>query len=366
MNPILTSIFTISGIAGALALLLSIANRTIGNYGVKKLTINTEKTYDVEGGTSLLSTLISQDVFIPSACGGKGSCGYCKVKVLSGGGERLATENGFVTSSEAGEGIRLACQCKVKEDIEIEIPKALLGVKQQEFTVASNALLTPTIKHLVLKLPTASSMDFSAGQYVQILTPIYKGNEEEIYRAYSIASSPLHPEQIELFVGLVPEGRCSTYVHHYLKVGDKLTVIGPFGDFFYKHSDKPMILSAIGTGLAPIYSILQYMAANEIHREVHFYFGARHKEDLFMMDELEALQKQLPNCHVYPCLSKPKPEDEWKGFVGRVTDLMSSQLPKLSHYEAYLCGSPVMIDSVTTLLLEKEMPPEAIYYDKFE
>ncbi len=366
MNPILTSILVISGISGGLALLLSIANRTIGHYGIKNLRINEQSPLEVEGGASLLSTLMTQDVFIPSACGGKGSCGYCKVKVLSGGGQMLSTENAYISKEEASAGFRLACQCKVKEDIVIEIPKALLGVKQQSYRVFQNTLLTPTIKHLVLKLEAPSEMTFSPGQYVQILTPVYKGNEEEIYRAYSIASSPLQPESIELFVGLVPEGRCSTYVHHYLKVGDFLTVIGPFGDFFYQPGEKTMVMAAIGTGLAPIYSILQYMAHHQIHRSVHFYFGARHKEDLFMLSELEALQETLPNLHLYYCLSKPKPEEAWTGFVGRVTDLMRLQIDNASEFEAYLCGSPVMIDSVTTLLQEKGMPASAIYYDKFE
>lgn len=366
MNVILTSVLTVSGIAGGLALMLSIASRTIGNYGSKNVQINDSKVLTVEGGNTLLSTLMDEGIFIPSACGGKGSCGYCKVKVLSGGGQILPTELGYVSSEEQKEAVRLACQCKVKEDLHIEIPENLFNVKQQVYTLNSGVLATPTIKHLKLNLPLGQTIDFKAGQYIQILAPTYKGNDEEVYRAYSIASSPNQKDGIELFIGYVEGGKCSTYVHQHLKENGKLTIIGPFGDFHYLHSDRPMILGAIGTGLAPIMSILRYMAEEGIDREVSFYFGARTLKDLYMMDELRAIEATLPRFTLIPCLTRPDPEDNWTGELGRINVILEKRLENAHLAEAYLCGSPPMVDAVAEVLMQKGMPETQIYYDKFE
>lgn len=366
MNSILTSVIAVTGIAGGLAFLLSLANNTIGNYGLKKLTINADRTLDVEGGSSLLSTLMEQDIFIPSACGGKGSCGYCKVKVLEGGGPILPTETGYVSPEEQKQFVRLACQCKVKEDLSIQIPEELFNVKQQVYKVAFGRPVTPTIKHLRLELPPGEEIHFKPGQYIQILTPVYKENDEEVYRAYSIASSPDDVGAVELFIGQVPEGKCSTYVHKYLKEGDKLTVVGPFGDFHYQDTQRPMVMVAISTGLAPIMAILKYMVHHDIQREATFYFGARCGADLLMVDELRAIEAKLPNFKFVPCLSRPTEEDAWTGEKGRVTDLIERYLENASEAEAYLCGSPVMIDSVVELLQKKGMPDAQIFYDKFE
>lgn len=366
MNVVLTSVLTVSGIAGGLALMLSIANRTIGNYGSKSIQINENKVLQVEGGNTLLSTLMDEGIFIPSACGGKGSCGYCKVKVVSGGGQILPTELGYVTPEEQKDAVRLACQCKVKEDLHIEIPENLFNVKQQVYTLSSGSLVTPTIRHLKLKLPAEETIDFKAGQYIQILAPIYKGNDEEVYRAYSVASSPNLKDGIELFIGYVEGGKCSTYVHQHLKENGKLTIIGPFGDFHYIHSDRPMILGAIGTGLAPIMSILRYMAEEGIDREVTFYFGARCLKDLYMMDELRAIEAKLPRFTLIPCLTRPEPEDNWTGELGRINIILEKRLENASLAEAYLCGSPAMVDAVSEVLRQKGMPEEQIYYDKFD
>jgi Na+-transporting NADH:ubiquinone oxidoreductase subunit F len=366
MNEILVSVLSVSGISGALALLLSIANKTIGNYGEMVLTINEEKQYTVEGGSSLLSTLVDEEIFIPSACGGKGSCGYCKVTILEGGGQFLPTEMGYVTPEEQQKGIRLACQCKVKENIKIQIPEELFNVRQYDYKVTMLKSVTPTIKHVKLELPQEQEINFKAGQYIQILSPIYKESDEEVYRAYSIASCPADPHCIELFVGLIPEGKCSTFVHHYLKEGDKLTVVGPFGEFYYHESDREMLMVAIATGMAPIMAILRHMAEIRSQRKATFFFGARTGEDLFMMDELHELEKQLPNFKFVPSLSRPRPEDNWTGEKGRVTDLIEHYLKEASNLEAYLCGSPIMIDGVVSQLREKGVPDEHIYYDKFE
>ncbi|MGB3368821.1 MAG: 2Fe-2S iron-sulfur cluster binding domain-containing protein [Acidaminobacteraceae bacterium] len=366
MNPILTSLLMISSISGSLALLLSVANKTIGNYGEVKLSINKEKEYIVDGGDTLLSTLVEQEIFIPSACGGKGSCGYCKIHVKSGGGQLLATERGYVTEQEAEEGIRLSCQLKVKEDIQIEIPAELFNVKQYDYIVNGLDPVTPKIKHVKLALPKDKKIEFKAGQFIQILTPTYKGNDEEVYRAYSIASSPAEKDHIELFIGYIPEGKCSTYIHQHLKENEKLTVVGPFGDFCYQDNNNEMIMVAIGTGMAPIMSILKHMRSNNIDRKCTFYFGARTVDDLYMMDELEALEKDMPNFTLLPVLSRPKTEDNWTGETGRVTDMLEKYVLDGVGKEAYLCGSPVMIDAVVEILIAKGIPENLVMYDKFE
>lgn len=366
MTTIAITVLTISGITGLLALLLSVANKTIANYGEMKININDTKELTVDGGDTLLSALIEQKVFIPSACGGKGSCGYCKVTVIEGGGEILATELGYVTPEEQKQGIRLSCQCKVRTDMHIEIPEELFSVKQYDYHVEFIKDLTPTIKHLRLVLPEKEEIEFKAGQYVQILAPLYKGNDEEVYRAYSIASSPMDPKAVELYIGYVKDGKATTYVHNFLKEKQKLTVVGPYGDFYYRDSDLDMVLVAIGTGMAPIMSILKYMRANNIQRKATFFFGARTSEDLFEMDELMQLQKDMPNFTLITCLSRPTEKCNWTGETGRVTDLLQKFLTDASGAEAYLCGSPVMIDSVIPLLREKGMIEENIMYDKFE
>lgn len=366
METIGITVLAISGITGVLALLLSIANRTIANYGEKKITINKEKDLTVDGGDTLLTALIDQKIFIPSACGGKGSCGYCKVKVTEGGGTILPTELGYVSPNEQKEGIRLSCQLKVKEDLKIEIPEELFSVKQFNYHVAFLKDVTPTIKHLRLELPDNEEISFKPGQYIQLLAPKYKGNEEEVYRAYSIASSPMDTKAVELYIGYVKNGVATTFVHNHLKQGDTVTLVGPYGDFFYQDSNREMVMVAIGTGMAPIMSILKYMRDNKIDRKVTFYFGARTAEDLFEMDTLAELATALPNFKMISCLSKPTEACNWSGDTGRVTDLLQKYLSEGETKEAYLCGSPVMIDSVIPILKEKGMPDDQIFYDKFE
>lgn len=363
---IVITILVITGISGILAFLITLANQTVNDYGEAKITINGSKVYEVRGGSSLLSLLIENEVYIPSACGGKGSCGFCKVKVLEGGGQLLPTEKGYVTSEEENEGIRLSCQVKVKNDIDIEIDEALFNVKQYEYVVVSNESITPTIKHLTLNLPEGKEINFKAGQYIQLLAPKYKGNRDEVYRAYSLASSPNKKNQIELLIGYIPEGIATTYIHYHLEAAEKVTVVGPYGDFYYQESDREMILSAIGTGMAPILSILRYMKENNLtHRKAKFFFGAKDTSELFFLDEFEELQQSLPNFQFIPALSRCKPEECWEGEQGRVTDTIEKYVTDGPNSEAYLCGSGKMIDSVVELLKKKGLKEEHIYYDKF-
>ncbi len=366
MSTIGITVLTISGITGVLALLLSIANRTIANYGEKNILINKDKAIVVDGGDTLLSALVEQKIFIPSACGGKGSCGYCKVTVIEGGGEILPTELGYVTPPEREQGVRLSCQMKVKEDLQIEIPEELFSVKQFDYHVAFLKDVTPTIKHLRLELPDNEEITFKPGQYIQLLAPKYKGNDEEVYRAYSIASSPTDTKAVELYIGYVKDGVATTFVHNHLKQGSTVTLVGPYGDFYYQNTDREMVMVAIGTGMAPIMSILKFMRDEKIDRKVTFYFGARTSEDLYEMETLKALEADMPNFRLITCLSKPTEACNWSGETGRVTDLLEKYLVDGESKEAYLCGSPVMIDSVTPILKAKGIPEAHIHYDKFE
>src|SRR5690554_750568 len=365
MSSIVISTVSISAITALFAVLLTIADRTIGNYGQVTLTINDDKQFTVDGGSSLLSTLIEEKIFIPSACGGKGTCGYCKVQILDGGGPVLATETPFMTEEELANNVRLSCQCKVKQDIRIQIPEELFNVKEFEVTVEAIEDLTDVIKKLRFKLPEGEEINFKPGQYVQLKAPLYEGNDEEVYRAYSIASSPLEKGYIELVIGFVPEGIATTYVHHHLEVGDKATINGPFGDFHYQDNDREMVMVAVGTGVAPIMSLLNFMKSKGINRKARFYFGAKTPSDLFMLDYFKELEETLPDFKFIPCLSRVGEEDQWDGFKGRVNNAIEKMMEEGEGKEAYLCGNEPMIDSVVKSLTAKGMPEELIYYDKF-
>lgn len=366
MNTIITTVLIISALTAILAFLLTLANRTIANYGEVKILINDDKELVVDGGDSLLSSLIDQKIFIPSACGGKGSCGYCKVKVVEGGGPVLPTELGYLTKEDMKNNVRLSCQCKVKNDIRIEVPEELFNVKEYHARVDFIKDLTPTIKQLRLRLNENEEINFKPGQYIQLKAPKYKGNNEEVYRAYSVASPPKEKNYIELIIGYVPNGICTTYVHKFLKEGDMVTFNGPYGDFYYQDNDREMVMVAVGTGMAPILSILYHMEEKGIDRKSTFYFGARTLEDLFLVDEINSMKENLANFTFVPSLSRPKDEDDWTGEVGRVTHTIEKIIEDGENKEAYLCGSANMIDSVVELLKKKGIPEELIYYDKFE
>ncbi|MDF2948271.1 MAG: sodium-translocating NADH-quinone reductase subunit [Sedimentibacter sp.] len=363
MSTIISTTVIFSILAAILALILTLADRTIGNYGEVKLTINDDKDYVVDGGNSLLSTLISQKIFIPSACGGKGSCGYCKVTVKEGGGPVLATELPWLSKEELDNNVRLSCQCKVKQNIKIEIPEELFNVKEYSTSVSKMEQLTNTIKHLRFDLGE-EEINFKPGQYVQLKAPAYEGSPDEVYRAYSVASSVNDKHAIELLIGYTG-GIATTYVHQYLKEGDKVHINGPYGEFYYHEDDGgPIIFAGAGTGMAPIISILQYMADNQIQRKALFFFGAKSMDDLFLIDKLNTFEKTLYDFKFIPTLSREE-STEWTGERGRVPASIDKYIEKGVNYSAYLCGSPAMIDSIVEALLAKDIPLEKIYYDKF-
>lgn len=367
MNTILITTLSLTIISAAFALLLTIADRTINNYGEVKLLINNEKEFIVEGGSSLLSILTEQKIFIPSACGGKGTCGYCKVKVHEGGGPVLPTETPFLTKEELESHTRLSCQCKVKEDIKIEIPEELFNVREYFATVEEMEDVTDTIKRVRFRLPEGEEISFKPGQFVQLKAPLYDGNTEEVYRAYSIASAPFEKNIVELLIGYVPDGICTTYVHQHLKIGDTVQLNGPHGDFYYdKDSENEMIMVAAGTGMAPILAILKYLEEHDVKRKATFYFGARTPDDLFFLDYFKELEEKLYDFKFIPTLSRATEEHNWAGETGRVNNTLNKYLDNPENKEAYLCGSPKMIESMISALVSKGIVEELIYFDEFE
>lgn len=367
MNEILITTGVVTAITAVFAFLLTLANSTVGNYGELQLLINGEKEFTVEGGQTLLSTLLEEKIFIPSACGGKGTCGYCKVTVLEGGGPVLQTELPFLTEEEVKDQVRLSCQCKVKENIKIEIPEALFNVKEYFATVEEMEDVTDTIKRVRFRFKEGEEISFKPGQFIQLKTPLYEGNSEEVYRAYSIASAPRENNMVELLIGYVPNGICTTYVHKHLKIGDEVQLNGPHGDFYYdEDSDNDMIMVAAGTGMAPILAILKYMEEHDIKRKATFYFGAKTPEDLFFLDYFKHLEETLYDFEFVPTLSRVTDEHQWTGAQGRVNTIIEEQLDSGENKEAYLCGNPKMISSMIAALTSKGVLENLIYFDEFE
>jgi Na+-transporting NADH:ubiquinone oxidoreductase subunit F len=365
IQTLLISVGAASGISAFLAILMVIADATIANYGEVTITVNDEKEFIVKGGKPLLSTLMEQEIFIPSACGGRGSCGLCKVKVEKGGGQYLPTELPWISEEEKAENVRLSCQLKAKEDMAIRIPEELFNVKEFNATVERIRDLTHDIKELTLKLEEPSEINMAAGQFVQLKVPEYELTDEPIYRAYSAASVPSEKHRVELEIRYVPNGICTTYVHKYLKEGDPVVFNGPYGDFFLRETDREIICIAGGSGMAPIKSILLDMAEKGIKRRTRYFFGARSLRDLFLLEEMKELEKRMPDFTFIPALSAPEPEDNWEGETGLITDVVAKHIESGDNAEAYLCGSPGMIDACIKVLDEKGIPEELIYYDKF-
>jgi len=365
MIDTIVSVFVISSIGAVLAMLLVFAERYITNYGECEVKINKEEGIQVQGGGSLLETLTQQKIFIPSACGGRGSCGYCKVKVLDGAGPLLPTEEPYLSDEERSDGIRLSCQVKIRNDVRIDIPEELLSIQEYECVCVDIQDLTYDIKQFRFELKEPSRMNFVPGHYIQFFTPVYEGSEEEVYRAYSISSDPAEEGFIELVVRLVPNGICTTYMFDYLKVGDPVRINGPYGDFRLSDTNAPIVFVAGGSGMAPIKSMLHQMVNTDSERSATYFFGANTPGDLFFVEEMKALEGKLPNFRFVPVLAMPEAGNGWKGETGLVTEALDRSLNTAGSYEAYLCGSPGMIDATVEVLKGHGMPLEHIFYDKF-
>ncbi len=349
------------GVLVIITLLLIVVDKLLGGGKEKILMINDEIIIPVKNEDTLLNTLSDQKIYLPSACGGKATCGTCKFRLIEGGGEIKSTELSFLSPVEKENGIRLSCQVKVKDDMKIEIPKQLLNAKSYKTKVVAIEDQTYDIKLVKFKLINPTSMVFKPGQFAQIVVPGI-----DVIRAYSIASNPANPSEIELIIRQVPNGKATTFVHKALRVGDKITLTGPFGDFYLKEeSSRDMICIAGGSGKAPIRSILFFLKDRGMNRKVKYFFGAKSKRDLYMTEEFEALQKEYPNFEYIPALSEPLPEDQWQGKVGLITDVVDKFTGDLSEAEAYLCGSPGMINACIKVLNKHDIKQHNVFYDKF-
>ncbi len=353
-------------VSGALAIIISIAERVLNNYGECKLDINDgQKLLTVEGGSSLLSTLAGQKIFIPSACGGKATCGLCKVQVFEGAGPLLPTEEPYITLKEREEHYRLSCQLKVKGDMKLHIPDELFNIREFICSLESMTDMTYDIKRLRLKLPEGETINFKAGQFMQFYTKPYGKVKEVVFRAYSISSKASEHDHLELLIRLVPDGICTTYVHTALKEGDQVRLSGPYGDFYLRGNCEELIMIAGGSGLAPIRSLVYDVIEKGLPHKMRFFFGANTTRDLYYMEEFGQIQKDYPQFTFIPCVARPEPEANWQGQTGFVTVALEEQVDSGEGKEAYLCGSPGMLNACITILKNKGFTDDTIFFDKF-
>ncbi len=363
---ILVAVTVVSLIGTGLAALLTICEHFIADYGPCQISINDERDVTVRGGRDLLSMLTAEKIFIPSACGGRGTCGLCKLKVLEGAGPLLPTEEPYLEKEERESNVRLGCQVKVRGDLKIEIAQELLAIQEYVCKCVEIIDLTHDIKQFRLELTEPTTMDYIPGQYIQLLTPVYEKSDEEVYRAYSISSDPAEKNVIELIIRLVPGGICTTYCFEYLKVGDEVKINGPYGDFRLSDSDAPIVFIAGGSGMAPIKCILHHMKNMDNKRKAVYYFGANEPGELLLLDMMKEFEKELANFRFVPVVSEPE-ESEAHGYeTGLVTDAVERGVKNAKECEAYLCGSPGMINAVIKVLVGLGVSEERIFYDKFE
>ena len=363
-----------------------------------------EKGIRTQRGNSLLSVLTGSGIFLPSACGGKGTCGTCKCVVEEGGGEILPTELTHISRKEQGKHIRLSCQMKVKENLKILIPEEIFSIKKYNATVVSNENVATFIKELILRLDKSEVLDFKAGAYVQIDIPEYdlsykefniadrykasweKYNlwnlkaisQEAVFRAYSLANPPSERNELRFTIriatpppgvtGIAP-GVGSSYIFN-LKSGEKVVLSGPYGEFFVKETGREMCFVGGGAGMAPMRShIFHQLLTVNTERKITFWYGARSKQEMFYDEEFRQLERKCDNFKYHVALSDPQPEDGWTGLTGFIHQclhdnyLISHNDP--SEIEYYLCGPPMMIDSVIKMLDDLGVGPEMIAYDKF-
>ncbi len=348
------------GLAGVLL----VAEKVLVDYGICEVDINSgERVIEVDGGQSLLSALFGEEIFIPSACGGQGSCAYCKVTVMDGGGPVLPTETPYLTRKEVRGGLRLACQVKVRENVQMRIPSEMLNVKMFSATVKSSDVSTHDIKTIRFSLIEPEEISHRPGQYVQVQAPSPEG---PVFRAYSISSPVYQSNEVELVVRLVPGGIGSTYIHN-MEAGDPVTFTGPFGEFLLNDDPETEIVCVGGgCGLAPMKNIIYTLYSIWPDRTCWLFFGCRTTKDVFHLAEFKELAKKHPNFHVIYALSDPLgPGEEWDGETGFIHLSADKYLEAGLKRQAFLCGPPPMIEAVTRVLEDKGIPPEDIFYDKF-
>jgi Na+-transporting NADH:ubiquinone oxidoreductase subunit F len=333
----------------------------------KRIVVNGgTRTVSVETGRPLLFGLMSEGVFIPSACGGRGQCGQCRVYIKGSALPHTDAERLLVSESDRRFGIHLSCQVRARGDLSIEIPWKHFAARQYTARVAGLRDLTWEIKEVTLEV--SGGFSFVAGQYIQVFLPGTESAPEPLYRAYSMASTPSTPQRLMLMVRRNPDGVVSPYLCDRLRQGEELAIRGPFGDFCLHDSTREVLFIAGGSGLAPIRSMLLTMAEKAREglpiRTATLYFSGRSRRDLFLMDELSALAGAL-KVRFIPCLSNPLPDEPWDGERGGMPAVLDRRLDRMDNHEAYLCGSAGMIDACVKVLLSKGLAEELIFFDKF-
>jgi Na+-transporting NADH:ubiquinone oxidoreductase subunit F len=324
-----------------------------------------QRVLQVSGGESLLRTLASQSIFLPSACGGKAMCGLCKIQVVTGAGPVLPAEEKKLTPEQIAQGLRLACQVQLIGDLAILLPEKLLAARDYTARVTQIETMTYDTKRLRLELEEDAQIVFKSGQYVQLYSAPYGQVPEPVFRAYSIASAPSDTRAIDLIVRLVPQGACTTYVHTVLQIGDTVRLTGPYGDFYLRGQADNLIFIAGGSGLAPMRSIILDILENNLTKNMTLFFGAVSRKDLYYLDFFQELSARHANFRFIPALSKPDPADGWIGETGLVTEVVARHVPDAANCEAYLCGSPGMINACLAVLKGIGFNDSAIFYDKY-
>ncbi len=363
---ILVATALMAGLCAVFAALLVLAERYLVNAGPFKIRINDgAKELTVKGGQTLLQGLMGQGIFIPSACGGRGTCAYCKLKVTEGGGPVVPTEEPFLTPEERGANVRLSCQVKLRNDVAVVIPEEMFLVREYTGVVERIRDLTHDMKELRIRLKEPGAIEFKTGRYIQLETPAYGDNPEPVYRAYSVSSPPETTDSIELIIRLVPGGICTTWVFTMLKEGDAVKLNGPYGAFGLTAGDRRMVWIAGGSGMAPFWSMVRHMKNAGIQRPVTYFFGALAKRDLCLVEEFRALEKEMPGLKFVPALSQSAPGDNWDGETGLITEVVDRHVKDATNTEFYLCGSGGMIDAAIRVIHAKGVGDDRIFYDKF-
>lgn len=408
MNTVLLGVAGFSGVILALVAVLLYARRRLVATGEVTIRVNDDPQHDLvtPAGGTLLGALADCGVFVPSACGGKGSCGVCTLRVKSGGGAVLPTERSHLSRGEEREGVRLSCQVKVKQDLSIEVPPELFSVRKWKCRVRSNHNVATFIKELALELPEGEEVPFRAGGYIQIDCPPhevryrdfdieeeYRGDwdrfgmwdftsavepGEEVVRAYSMANYPEEKGVILLNVRIasppprqpeLPPGKMTSWLFR-LKPGDEVTISGPFGEFFAKDTGNEMIFIGGGAGMAPMRShIFDQFRRLKTGRKVSFWYGARSLREAFYQDDFDRIASEFPNFDWKLALSEPLPEDEWTGLTGFIHQVLYDNYlkahPAPEDAEYYLCGPPMMLQACLKMLDDLGVEPENIAFDDF-
>ena len=404
MQLILLSVLVFTGVICLLVWGLMGASKALSPGGTVKIDINNgKKILEVEPGTSLLGSLAANDIYLPSACGGGGTCAMCKCQVKEGGGDLIPTEKSQISKPEQKEGIRLSCQLKVKNDMKIHVHDEVLEIKKFDGIVRSNHNVATFIKELIIDLPEGVDLNFQAGGYIQLDVPKYDihfkdfdideeyredwdnfklwdlhhKNEEEVFRAYSMANHPAEGNVVMLNIRIatpprgmdVPPGICSTYVFN-LKPGDKVTVSGPYGEFFIREGSREMCYIGGGAGMAPLRSHLFHLFhTQKTERKVTFWYGGRSVKELFYMEDFDAIKAEFPNFDYTIALSEPQPEDNWTGPTGFIhqvcQEIYLDKHDDPTEIEYYMCGPPPMIAAVNNMLFNLGVEKEMISYDEF-